>query len=200
MADGKPKNERERNIVADGAKKLCDLITTMLQWEQVAELESLRPYPNAEDRTTAYWRTLCTNFTPEGDEMAAKEYERWRWDIHKPGTAELIELVRTQLIEGSVVDEALYLLRTGGIFQYLFWQMSKWTVGRRFGMTEKGYFSLVSDQAQVGDSIALCMGGDFPLVVRRRGECWELIGDSYVHGIMDGEGFRADLCDVMDFV
>lgn len=38
-----------------------------------------------------------------------------------------------------------------------------------------------------GDAICVVQGCSIPLVMRPKGDHWILIGESYVHGIMDGE-------------
>lgn len=40
--------------------------------------------------------------------------------------------------------------------------------------------------AEVRDLLAICEGGNLPLVLRANGENFEFIGESYVHGITDG--------------
>jgi hypothetical protein len=57
---------------------------------------------------------------------------------------------------------------------------------RSLAITEDGYFALVPHLTQVGDQIGLFEGGKVPLVIRQQGEHWQLVGDSYVHGIMRG--------------
>lgn len=37
-------------------------------------------------------------------------------------------------------------------------------------------------------------GGKVPLVVRSQGENWELVCESYVHGVMQGEAFEPEKC------
>jgi hypothetical protein len=63
------------------------------------------------------------------------------------------------------------------------------TAGRRFARTkEHRYMCLVPQYAEVGDSICVFADCQVPLVVRRRTkETWVLVGESYVHGLMDGE-------------
>jgi hypothetical protein len=63
---------------------------------------------------------------------------------------------------------------------------------RALARTENGYLALVPKGAQPGDSIALLKGGKIPFVVREAdGEGGlSLVGDSYVHGIMNGEAFE----------
>ncbi|KAK1634973.1 heterokaryon incompatibility protein-domain-containing protein [Colletotrichum phormii] len=59
---------------------------------------------------------------------------------------------------------------------------------RRFSRTTAGRLCLVPREAKVGDSVCLLLGSEVPFVIRptRRG-MYELIGDVYVSGIMDGE-------------
>jgi hypothetical protein len=50
--------------------------------------------------------------------------------------------------------------------------------------------------AKVGDRIALLQGGKVPYILRPKigkdAGCYEIIGDAYVHGIMDGDGWKPD--------
>lgn len=69
------------------------------------------------------------------------------------------------------------------------------TFRRRFGITKKGYFALVPSSTGEGDVVIIPKGGKLPLVVRARDEKFELIGESYVHGIMFGEAFLEASCE-----
>jgi hypothetical protein len=85
-------------------------------------------------------------------------------------------------------------------FKNLFRQF---TAGRRFGVTLQGYIGLLPATAEIGDAVVVFEGGRVPFVLR---ECereevgqneeemaqaltrnWAVIGDCYIHGIMDGE-------------
>ena len=70
---------------------------------------------------------------------------------------------------------------------------------RRMARTQNGYLGLVPDSSQIGDSIWLLQGASVPMVLRKAAlneqqagdaeklEKWELMGDSYVHGVMQGQ-------------
>jgi hypothetical protein len=42
----------------------------------------------------------------------------------------------------------------------------------------------------VGDTVPILLGGDTLYVLRKQGEDYLFLGESYVHGIMDGEAFN----------
>ena len=49
-------------------------------------------------------------------------------------------------------------------------------------------FHLVPENAEIGDWVCVFAGCQVPLVIRSAGNGkWVLIGDSYVHGLMNGE-------------
>jgi hypothetical protein len=64
-------------------------------------------------------------------------------------------------------------------------------IGRRFFVTKKGYFGIGPAELEEGDEIYIIAGGKHPFVLRPLPEpqsyTFELVGDCYVHGIMDGE-------------
>jgi hypothetical protein len=71
------------------------------------------------------------------------------------------------------------------------------TLHRRLFKTTKGYIGIGPRSLEKGDAVTLFKGGMVPLVIRSRGDKWELIGDCYVHGIMHGEKYSAQRCSVL---
>ncbi|KAL7933355.1 heterokaryon incompatibility domain-containing protein [Trichoderma chlorosporum] len=68
---------------------------------------------------------------------------------------------------------------------------------RRFAVTRSGYFVLGPDALQEGDVVAVLRGGKTPFLLREvaRGEggsSWVLVGECYVHGLMNGEGWDVE--------
>ena len=58
--------------------------------------------------------------------------------------------------------------------------------------TERGYVGMAAEDSKPGDCIYILAGGSEPFVLRtsdsvRRAETFNLVGTSYVHGIMDGD-------------
>lgn len=67
----------------------------------------------------------------------------------------------------------------------------------RFARTSKGYVGLVPSSVRVRDCIGLFKGANVPLVLRKAGTKeagYLLVGECYIHGIMQGEAFNEDKC------
>lgn len=59
---------------------------------------------------------------------------------------------------------------------------------RRVFLSSRGYYGLGQETLRVGDTICLLFGGDSPFIIRDADPgYYELIGEAYVHGIMQGE-------------
>jgi hypothetical protein len=71
--------------------------------------------------------------------------------------------------------------------------------GRKMIRTSKGYIGLTSHLVAVGDRVGLFQGSKIPLIVRRKDSYWQLLGESYIHGMMLGELFEEELCEPMLF-
>jgi len=67
---------------------------------------------------------------------------------------------------------------------------------RRFAITENGYMGWVPDniygsscdQTREGDLIVILLGCSTPIVIRPYGRHFQVIGEAYIQGLMDGEG------------
>ena len=82
---------------------------------------------------------------------------------------------------------------------------------RRFMLTKGGYFGWGPDNAfsrdpsmelRVGDKIAIVFGCSTPLVIRPKESQFEVIGEAYVQGFMDGEALgllRSGACERQTF-
>ncbi|KAL8382349.1 hypothetical protein RB595_006236 [Gaeumannomyces hyphopodioides] len=75
-------------------------------------------------------------------------------------------------------------------------------MGRKLFLTEKGYLGLGAANVWAGDSVCILPGARVPVILRQMvdegrpvnteyGPAYKLVGDSYIHGIMDGEAVTA---------
>lgn len=85
------------------------------------------------------------------------------------------------------------------------------STGRRLFVTRRGYIGLCPSSAKVGDVVAVLLGGSTPFILSARSKreraleeanselqvqnTFVLIGDCYVHGLMDGEALRDEGTD-----
>ena len=61
---------------------------------------------------------------------------------------------------------------------------------RRLFYSKKGYFGLGPAVMQPGDIVCVLFGTQVPFILRRKDSCYQLVGQSYVHGIMHGEAIN----------
>ena len=61
-----------------------------------------------------------------------------------------------------------------------------------FCFTKGRYVGLVPEAAVAGDQICLFHGSKVPFVVREKGQAYTLVGECYIHGIMNGEALQWD--------
>ncbi|CZR55536.1 uncharacterized protein PAC_05424 [Phialocephala subalpina] len=147
---------------------------TFKHWEKLAMSTTNRPYDLRSSRGEAFWRTILTDRKVEG--------------FHFQDNAGWIPARRLTPVDRCVPPqnseqerELLRAIETRGgcIF------------GRRFCISSRGYFGLMPATACEGDMICVLLRGEVPFVLRRRNDrdqgFYQMIGECYVHGIMDGE-------------
>lgn len=61
---------------------------------------------------------------------------------------------------------------------------------RRFFLTKRGLFGLGPSVLEEGDIGSVLFGGTVLFNLRRRGDGYLLLGESYLHGIMRGEAIE----------
>jgi hypothetical protein len=61
-------------------------------------------------------------------------------------------------------------------------------------ISKKGYIGMAPEFANPGDAICIIFGAIAPYILRRHPDKrYELMGETYVHGIMDGEAMQMGL-------
>jgi hypothetical protein len=62
--------------------------------------------------------------------------------------------------------------------------------GWRFVVTKNGYVGVVPNMTETGDVVAILKGGRVPFVLRKseKDEAFRLVGECYIHCLMNGEG------------
>jgi hypothetical protein len=70
--------------------------------------------------------------------------------------------------------------------------------GKRLFITSRGYLGLGPSHMQVGDELVIIYGVIVPFLLRKGDIHRTLVGEAFVHGIMDGE-FMDDQAEVQYF-
>ncbi|KAI1264001.1 heterokaryon incompatibility protein-domain-containing protein [Xylariaceae sp. FL1019] len=71
----------------------------------------------------------------------------------------------------------------------LFYENASAAAHRRAFVSDSGFIGLGPAEAQAGDHIVILQGGKAPMVVRESTQGRKLVGECYVHGVMDGSAF-----------
>ncbi|KAK1447352.1 hypothetical protein CMEL01_09191 [Colletotrichum melonis] len=71
---------------------------------------------------------------------------------------------------------------------------TKWTYNRRFFRSKEGRFGWAIDGVREGDLVVVLYGCDYPIIIRDdEQKKSRIIGDCYIHGLMDGEPMEESL-------
>jgi hypothetical protein len=138
----------------------------------------------------AIWRTLCADRDERGDPATSS---------FRVG---MLELLQTNVLESTSsidIEDLLENELPEHVRRYL--NVVRDTVWNRrtFRSQPNDYMrrplvGLIPQRARVGDHICILYGCSVPVVLRKMvtsiDHWWEIVGEAYVHGIMDGEVFR----------
>ena len=180
----------------------------------MALAESCKMYEDDIGRTTACRQTLIAGMISRKiqsigggvqgkvtDEEANELFTEWDLALKTSEFLKRTPEVTGRLLNprGSALNEEdmLFLSRSQEMMERM--NNLKWPLGyampalslackgKGFFTTTKGFMGLAPDIAQVGDKVCLISGCCTPFIIRADGPNFCLVGESYVHGVMDGE-------------
>ena len=161
--DARVKTLRKEAMIA-----ACKEWEYFMRYDQSSDLD---PYHVSTGRSEAFWRTLiadCSSDYPPKrpvDQDFGGRFEAWM------GRGERID------------DEAYIRLYSDAAITRC--------LHRSFAVTQNGYLALVPKKTTPGHLVCVLRGGDVPFILKQtQDEYLELVGEAYVHGIMDGEIVR----------
>ncbi|CEF73703.1 hypothetical protein FGSG_01556 [Fusarium graminearum PH-1] len=109
-------------------------------------------------------------------------------------------LVRALDNNDAVSEEIQELAQTGDGFKWSH-EATLITRYRGFAVTSRGWFVVGPDVMEAGDVVVVLYGGKLPFLIRRKGPgTWMLIGECYVHGMMNGEVFELEGVQDEEFI
>ena len=84
-------------------------------------------------------------------------------------------------------DASMLHSHIGDFFDYR--SSDHWN-SRRMITTEAGYVGLGSNACKSGDIVCIIFGCSTPIILRRKENAFQLVGEAYIHGIMNGEALK----------
>jgi hypothetical protein len=101
------------------------------------------------------------------------------------------ELISGTANGASIGTESLGSLPPDSLWQKYMVDAVQACYGRRFFATAAGYFGL-GPAAITGENIFCCIlfGATVPFLLQKHGDVYRLVGEAYVHGVMDGEAIE----------
>ena len=125
------------------------------------------PYITGGSLAEAYMRTLITNRVELDEFMTDSDYKLFWSKVPK------------SLNDPAAPSPAQFL-------SLLALSMVLQIHARTLVLTKKGYLGLGPTKARKGDLVCILYGCSVPVLIREHGQGHEFVGESYIHGLMDG--------------
>jgi len=137
----------------------------------------------------AYWQTLCCSIAPSRVDLDGTTERTSDHSIHRSWYEDWWDTETSDLVPVGSAFTEVELEQFAGCIKAST-KMRKFFVSK-----DEGWLRLAPMDAELGDRIALLEGGSVPYILRPKigkETEYELIGDAYVHGIMDGQAWKID--------
>nr|OQO30712.1 hypothetical protein B0A51_01836 [Rachicladosporium sp. CCFEE 5018] len=167
-----------------------------VEWEKLAKLYDKGPATFTAENKAIYLDVLTAGKSlPAGPEATKRVFEEWLGTLSPVRNLLLMKSAATKLYKPLAF--AGYLRKTWQSFGE-FSVVLDHVYNRRMGRTAKGRLALLPRSAGVGDLIVVCKGGRVPLCLRPADQVtFTLMGEAYVHGVMNGEAFDEEMCEAI---
>jgi hypothetical protein len=150
--------------------------------QQTTEEKTLTKDDGEELPPESFWRTLVADRGPNGSYPPVFYRRACQYAFKQSGVASAINT--EQLLDSislSMVREFLQRV------QEVVWN-------RQLIKTKRGYLGLAPEAAEKGDLVCILYGCSVPVVIREiEGGTHELVGECYVHGMMDGAALAVQI-------
>ena len=157
-------------------------------------------YP-LEERYMAHGRTLICSFRSTCNVVKGTcdepDYDQDYWHARQ-----LLAIVYPNGVMNGAPLASLANLVMPHMSGFTRWELVHQSYGsyRRFFTTLGGYMGLGSGNMQPGDLVCILTGSPVPWLIRRDGDDYILLGECYVHGIMNGEVMETEALPLQDIV
>lgn len=180
---------------------IADTVVSVVSYNeesQATEQDSiLRAWSSAvqslpERKATDYIKAFIDASTAEQHGLSGKSAEQ----IQKDGSAYLFEVLTTNRkqklgaapeIDDQGILETLAAISIGGDPASYASLAKNFCHNRSFVVTSNGYIGISSLGTQPEDIVAIIFGGGVPYMIRKHDDYFLFVGESYIHGLMNGE-------------
>ena len=154
-------------------------------------------YPDEKSKIAAYSRTLICNETDKVEDNAGNSFEHIYWQFRTC----LAIMYPGGIMNGAPLESIAHAV-VGYLSAFKSYEIVLQSFGsnRRLFSTMGGYMALGPANVQPHDLMCVFVGGDVPFILRPYGDEYKLIGECYVHGVMDGEVMETSTLPVQDIV
>lgn len=159
-------------------------------------MKHCQPYPSKSGLFDAFWRTLVAGKDETGSTKAPSDFAAIFALLIDSATGSSPSMPDQPNPKRKLTLENLKFRRPSHIYRQMQVAFEAAVKGRRFGTTSKRYMGLLPRGTKLGDEICIFSGGYIPFVIRRQAtsSSYQLVGECYVNGIMNGEAMEmADL-------
>ena len=175
--------------------KITELSRSATWLQECEELASNRDGILTSGRQEQLWRTLTCGLT--GDGFPAPQHYAEYFQKYMKFMAGSQERFTNYLAEAENspngirgLTEAMHGFET---HKYIEASIDRWSSKRRFCITNSGALACVPKATHNGDIICVLFGGEVPYVLRPTGTGrYSVVGECYLHGIMNGESLSYD--------
>jgi hypothetical protein len=181
--------ELSNPFINDSEEFLQERLKEIAAVEECDDISSVaKPtYPSGEPLASIYWRIMICNRLFSGalppPEMAQVE----------PIFRDLMSHADDIMNQRDYEKLDIYMLRHDYDGNQYTSAVGKWASGRVFCATEGRYLGWLPRGAEKGDVVCILEGGEVPLVMRLANDGrYQVLGDCYIHGIMDGEAMKRE--------
>jgi hypothetical protein len=149
-----------------------------LSWIQL--VIDVSPDTELKDLIQTWYRTMMADQDGEGNRASTEYMQTWfPYDGHPPKVVEEIDLSAMEHLANRYYESTPL--------------MSTFAFNRHFFTTETGSLGIGSRALRRKDLVCVLLGTGVPFVLRQIGaDRFVLVGEAYVHGIMDGEVMRSE--------
>jgi hypothetical protein len=154
----------------------------------MAFAQAANKFPEGQEREESLWRTLCCDMTTQIPARRAPAEYGISWKIlgkqnqatKADGSFDWTGIDKSDFTNNNILNY-IALMNSFGVH----------SVGRNLCVTTGGYLGHVPIGSQTGDRICILFGSAVPFVLREdKDGFFKLVGECYVHGIMDGEAMK----------